>query len=202
MLSGLLHRRIKVCLRHRLQRETALPRSAPAAAGSAALPLAPASLQLRACSCAGGWSLRLDIDPRGTSAVTRISICVHEVALGCTPKTPLFLAVRLLNRQFFSRASARFHPPPDPLQNPFRVPPPTPDSGSSLLLITLSQAFSWPSVLFLTRIRLSSFSTIIGTRVLRVTGPAYRKAVYRIYIKGRSLAPARVSIGRPPNLFH
>ena len=28
----------------------------------------------------------------------------------CTPKTPLFPAVRLLNRQFFSRASARFHP--------------------------------------------------------------------------------------------
>ena len=40
-----------------------------------------------------------------------MSICVHELALGCTLKTPLFLAVRLPNREFFSRASARFHPP-------------------------------------------------------------------------------------------
>ena len=35
-----------------------LAQEAPAAAGSAALPLAPTSLQLRVCSCAGGWSLR------------------------------------------------------------------------------------------------------------------------------------------------
>eukprot|EP00964_Phaeocystis_antarctica_P097709 scaffold63790_cov70-Phaeocystis_antarctica.AAC.1 len=40
-----------------------------------------------------------------------MSICVHELALGCTLKTPLFLAVRLPNRQIFSRASARFDPP-------------------------------------------------------------------------------------------
>ena len=35
---------------------------------------------------------------------------VNELALDCAPKTPLFLAVRLLNRKKKSRASARFHP--------------------------------------------------------------------------------------------
>ena len=35
-----------------------LAQEAPAAAGSAALPIAPTSLQLRVCSCARGWSLR------------------------------------------------------------------------------------------------------------------------------------------------